>query len=162
MRSWHARSGSWYEGNQAADAGRPAFEIRVLLAATLAASYGIYSGFELCENVAIRSDSEEYLDSEKYEIKVRDWNQPGNITPLITRINKIRRAHTAFRQNRTLAFHTSDNLAILWFSKHVPGDGVLVAVNPGFPFLPAPDGPFIHPKAAAPTRSFFIAPSSRF
>ena len=72
LRSWHARSGSWYEGNQAADAGRPAFEIRVLLAATLAASYGIYSGFELCENVAIRSDSEEYLDSEKYEIKVRD------------------------------------------------------------------------------------------
>ena len=109
--------------------GRAAFEVRLLLAATLAASYGIYSGFELCENVAIRSDSEEYMDSEKYEIKPRDWDQPGNIKPFITRVNAIRRAHAALRQNATLTFHACDNPHILWFSKHAPGDDVFVAIN---------------------------------
>ena len=67
--------------------GRPAFEVRLVLAATLSASYGIYSGFELCENVPVRPGSEEYLDSEKYQIKPRDWNQPGNLNELIARVN---------------------------------------------------------------------------
>ena len=68
--------------------GRAAFIMRAVLAATLSSVYGIYSGYELCENAAIPG-KEEYLDSEKYEIKVRDWNAPGNITGIITRINQI-------------------------------------------------------------------------
>ena len=100
--------------------GRPAFEVRLILAATLAASYGIYSGFELCENVAVRPGSEEYLDSEKYQIKVRDWNQPGNLNELIARVNEIRREHVALQQNTTLAFHLTDNPALLWYSKTAP------------------------------------------
>jgi starch synthase (maltosyl-transferring) len=100
--------------------GRPAFEVRLILAATLAASYGIYSGFELCENVAVRPGSEEYLDSEKYQIKVRDWNQAGNLNELIARVNEIRREHVALQQNATLAFHLTDNPALLWYSKTAP------------------------------------------
>jgi starch synthase (maltosyl-transferring) len=102
--------------------GRPAFEVRLVLAATLAASYGIYSGFELCENVAVRPGSEEYLDSEKYQIKVRDWDAPGNLTELIARVNQIRRSHRALQFNDGLRFHHCDNPALLWFSKRVPPD----------------------------------------
>ena len=97
--------------------GKPAFEVRLVLAATLAASYGIYSGFELCENVAVRPGSEEYLDSEKYQIKPRDWNQPGHLKELIARVNTIRRQHPALQQNATLRFHQSSTEALLWFSK---------------------------------------------
>jgi starch synthase (maltosyl-transferring) len=100
--------------------GRPAFEVRLVLAATLAATYGIYSGFELCENVPLRPGSEEYLHSEKYEIKIRDYHQPGNLNELIARVNEIRRAHPALQQNATLAFHNTDNAALLWFSKTEP------------------------------------------
>ena len=109
--------------------GRPAFEVRLVLAATLAASYGIYSGFELCENVGVRPGSEEYLDSEKYQIRIRDWNQPGNLRELIACLNGIRRAHPALQQNGTLAFHGTDNPALLWFSKSAPGDRVFVVAN---------------------------------
>ena len=104
--------------------GRPAFEARLILAATLSASYGIYSGFELCENVAVQPGSEEYLDSEKYEIRVRDWNQPGNLNERIARINQIRRDHPALQSNGGLRFHATDNPALLWFSKGDPGSGV--------------------------------------
>jgi starch synthase (maltosyl-transferring) len=97
--------------------GRPAFEVRLILAATLGASYGIYSGFELCENVPVRPGSEEYLDSEKYQIKPRDWNQPGNLTGLIARVNAIRRQHPALQQNATLRFHSCSAEALLCFSK---------------------------------------------
>ena len=100
--------------------GRPAFEVRLILAATLSASYGIYSGFELCENVPARPGSEEYLNSEKYEIRPRDWNQPGNLNELIARVNQIRREHVALQFNSTLAFHGTDNPALLWFSKAPP------------------------------------------
>jgi starch synthase (maltosyl-transferring) len=109
--------------------GRPAFEVRLVLAATLGASYGIYSGYELCENVPVRPGSEEYLDSEKYEIKVRDWNQPGNLTALITRVNQVRREHPALQQNVDLTFHLSDNPALLWYSKASGGDRVFVVAN---------------------------------
>ncbi len=116
--------------------GRPAFEVRLVLAATLAASYGIYSGYELCENVPARPGSEEYLNSEKYQITVRDWHQPGNLTALISRVNQIRREHPSLQQNATLAFHASDNPALLWFSKTSPGaapgagaDRVFVVAN---------------------------------
>ena len=108
--------------------GRPAFEARLILAATLSASYGIYSGFELCENVPIRPGSEEYVHSEKYEIRVRDWHQPGNLNELIARVNQIRRDHPALQVNGTLAFHATDNPAFLWFSKappaRDPGSGI--------------------------------------
>jgi starch synthase (maltosyl-transferring) len=109
--------------------GRPAFEVRLVLAATLAASYGIYSGYELCENVPVRPGSEEYLDSEKYQIRVRDWNQPGNLKELIARVNAIRRTHPALQWNDTLAFHLTDNPALLWYSKSAPGDRVFVVAN---------------------------------
>jgi starch synthase (maltosyl-transferring) len=113
--------------------GRPAFEVRLILAATLAASYGIYSGYELCENEAVRPGSEEYLDSEKYQIRIRDWNAPGNIRELIARVNQIRRAHPALQFNDGLRFHHTDNGAFLWFSKTAPGpdavDRVFVVAN---------------------------------
>jgi starch synthase (maltosyl-transferring) len=109
--------------------GRAAFEIRLVLAATLAASYGIYSGFELCENTPVRPGSEEYLDSEKYQIKVRHWHAPGNLTELIARVNEIRRAHVSLHQNDTLTFHLTDNPAVLWYSKTAGDDRVFVAVT---------------------------------
>ena len=100
--------------------GRAAFQVRLILAATLSASYGIYSGFELCENVPARPGSEEYLNSEKYEIRPRNWNQPGNLNELIARVNEIRRGHAALQFNETLEFHATDNPALLWFSKAAP------------------------------------------
>jgi len=109
--------------------GKPAFEVRLILAATLSAAYGIYSGFELCENMPVRRGSEEYLYSEKYELRVRDWHQAGNLTELIARVNAIRRAHPALQFNHTLQFHDTDNPALLWFSKQMAGDRVFVAAN---------------------------------
>ena len=70
---------------------------RLVLAATLSPTYGIYSGFELCENKALRAGSEEYLDSEKFQYRVRDWEQPGNIIPLVTTLNRLRREHRALQ-----------------------------------------------------------------
>jgi len=103
--------------------GRPAFEVRLLLAATLAASYGIYSGFELCENVPVKQGSEEYLDSEKYQIKPRDWNRADGLRELIARVNHIRRDHPALQTNAGLNFHATDNPAFLWFSKSARTEG---------------------------------------
>jgi starch synthase (maltosyl-transferring) len=109
--------------------GRPAFEVRLILAATLSASYGIYSGFELCERVPARPGSEEYVDSEKYEIRPRNWNQAGNLNELIARVNGIRRQHAALQQNDTLTFHETENPAFLWFSKTAGRDRVFVVAN---------------------------------
>jgi len=103
--------------------GRPAFEVRLITAATLAANYGIYSGFELCENAPIKPGSEEYFDSEKYQIKPRDWNQAGALRELIARVNQIRRDYAALQQNATLAFHSTDNPHFLFFSKTNQGSG---------------------------------------
>jgi starch synthase (maltosyl-transferring) len=100
--------------------GPAAFEVRLVLAATLAASYGIYSGYELCENVPVRKGSEEYLDSEKYQIKIRDWTRAGRMRELITRVNQIRREHAALQHNTALTFHDTDNPSLLWFSKAAP------------------------------------------
>jgi starch synthase (maltosyl-transferring) len=97
--------------------GRPAFELRLILAATLAASYGMYSGYELLENQPVRPGSEEYLDSEKYQFRPRDFGQAGPMRELIARVNEIRRAHRALQQNATLAFHETDNGALLFYSK---------------------------------------------
>jgi len=109
--------------------GRAAFRIRVLLAATLSPIYGIYSGFELCESTSVRPGSEEYLHSEKYEIRVRDWEAPGNINDEITAINRIRRENPAFRRFTNLEFMHSENDLVLSYHKHAPGNDVLIAVN---------------------------------
>ncbi len=111
--------------------GRPAFKLRLVLAALLSPSYGIYSGYELAENVAVRPGSEEYLDSEKYQHRPRNWDDPGSLAPWIARVNRIRRTHTAFRRLTNLWFHSIDNDALLAFSKVAPGrtDAVLVVVN---------------------------------
>jgi starch synthase (maltosyl-transferring) len=97
--------------------GRPAFIMRAVLAATLSSVYGIYSGYELCENEAIPG-KEEYLNSEKYEIKVRDWNgAPGNIVPIIARINQIRRNSPALQTYNEVLFLGSNNESIIAYAK---------------------------------------------
>ncbi len=96
--------------------GRPAFLIRAALAATLSPIYGIYSGFELCENAALPG-REEYLDSEKYQWKERDWNAPGNIKDWITKLNRIRRENRALHEYSNLRFHQAEHDQILFFSK---------------------------------------------
>lgn len=105
--------------------GKAAFKIRVAVAATASPSWGVYSGFELMENVA-RPGSEEYIDNEKYEFKPRDWakaRRDGNsISDYLTRLNQIRAAHPALQQLRNLSLHWSDDDSILVFSKRIPGE----------------------------------------
>ena len=110
--------------------GRPAFKIRLLLAATLGASYGIYSGFELCEHRAVPG-TEEYLDSEKYQYRQWDWDRPGHIRDLVTVVNRIRRENPALHWDRSLRFCQTDNPNLLAFSKtSVDGaNALLVVVN---------------------------------
>ena len=108
--------------------GRAPFMIRAVLAATLSPLYGIYSGFELCENAALPG-REEYLDSEKYQFKQRDWNAPGNIKALVARLNAIRRANPALKHLTNLRFHAAENDRILFFAKATGGNLLLVAVN---------------------------------
>ncbi|WP_285596294.1 alpha-1,4-glucan--maltose-1-phosphate maltosyltransferase [Actinomycetospora sp. NBRC 106378] len=111
------------------------FAIRATLAAMLAPSWGVYAGFELFEWQPVRSGSEEYLDSEKYQLRPRDFDRAlaegRSLQPWITRLNEIRRAHPAVRQLRTLRFHDTDNEALLAWSKTDPitGDTVLGVVN---------------------------------
>ncbi|CAL9419155.1 Alpha-1,4-glucan:maltose-1-phosphate maltosyltransferase 1 [Streptomyces sp. enrichment culture] len=113
--------------------GRPAFEARAVLAATLSPSWGIYSGYELCENTPLHEGSEEYLDSEKYQLKPRDWDtaerEGRTITPLITRLNTIRRTSPALRQLRDLHFHHADKDEVIVYSKRKGSNTVLVVVN---------------------------------
>jgi starch synthase (maltosyl-transferring) len=115
--------------------GRPAFMVRLVLAATLSSQYGIYSGFELCENAALPG-REEYLDSEKYQWKERDWNAPGNIKDWITRINLIRKQNRALHFYDNLRFYHSDNDAILCYGKMTAGrDNIIVMVVNLDPFM---------------------------
>lgn len=111
--------------------GRPAFIQRAVLATTLLPIYGIYSGFELCENTPIAPGKEEYLDSEKYQFKGRDWNAPGNIKDILTALNRARRDHRALQEYRNLRFHPSDNDQVIFYSKMTAARDsiVLVAVN---------------------------------
>jgi len=134
--------------------GPSAFRVRAVLAATLSPTWGVYSGYELCENVPIVPGSEEYLDSEKYQYRPRDWEHAASIlppqediSPFITRLNRLRKAHPALHWLRDLRFHYCDNPEILCFSKSTrpgavspgpaqpgtvaggPGDTVLVVVN---------------------------------
>ncbi|MBM7173947.1 alpha-1,4-glucan--maltose-1-phosphate maltosyltransferase, partial [Streptomyces sp. G44] len=115
------------------EGGRPAFEVRAVLAATLSPTWGVYSGFELCENTPVRPGSEEYLHSEKYELRPRDWaaaeREGRTIAPLITTLNAIRRRHRALHLLRNLRFHRADNDALIVYSKRDGDDVVLVVAN---------------------------------
>jgi starch synthase (maltosyl-transferring) len=102
-----------------------------VLAATLVPSYGVYSGYELFENQPAGEDNEEYLDSEKYQLRPRDWESADSMAPVITRVNQIRRRHPAFRWLRNIRFHgTSNDRFLVWTKGNAAeGDLVLVVVN---------------------------------
>ncbi len=108
--------------------GRPAFKLRLVLAATLSSLYGIYSGYELCENVPREPGSEEYLDSEKYERKRRDWSAPGNLVDFVTRVNRIRRENRALQLSTNLRFHGADDPHVVFYGKMTPERDNLVFV----------------------------------
>lgn len=110
--------------------GRPAFQIRLVLAATLSSIYGIYNGFELCENRAIPG-TEEYLDSEKYQYKVWDWDRPGNIKDYIARVNLIRRDNPALHEFENLRFYPADDENVIFYGKSTldGSNTVFIAVN---------------------------------
>jgi starch synthase (maltosyl-transferring) len=116
---WHLQSGeAWM------------FKARLVLAAALSSNYGIYNGFELLEHQPLPG-REEYLDSEKYEIKTRDWNKPGNIKSYIAALNRARRTNPALLQTRNLRFLPVDNDNIIAFTKHDTNAGnvVIVAIS---------------------------------
>ncbi len=113
--------------------GPAAFKIRAALAATGSPSWGVYAGFELFEHVAVRPGSEEYLDSEKYQIRIRDWaaaeSQQRTLAPYLTRLNEIRRQHRPLQLLRNVTIHSSDDDSILVFSKSAGDEHVIVVVN---------------------------------
>ena len=110
--------------------GRMAFATRFVLASTLSSVYGIYNGYELCENAAVPG-KEEYLHSEKYDYKVWDWNRPGNIKQLIATVNRIRRENKALQELTNLRFYRANDDNILFYGKMTPdrSNMVLIAVN---------------------------------
>jgi len=101
--------------------GRAAFRVRLLLAGTLSPLYGIYSGYELAENVPVRPGSEEYLDSEKYQLKQRDYEAPGNLNDDLRRLNHLRRALPALQRADNLTFCPSENDQIVFYLKSGSG-----------------------------------------
>jgi starch synthase (maltosyl-transferring) len=107
--------------------GPPAFEARLVLAATLSPSYGIYSGFEQFENVPVRAGSEEYLDSEKYEAKQRRLDGP--LLPLVRRLNEVRRENPALQRLDNVSFLETENEQLFAFMKREPANVVIVVVN---------------------------------
>ena len=113
--------------------GPPAFKIRAVLAATLSPTWGVYSGFELFEHVALRPGSEEYLDSEKYDFRPRDYAaaeaEGRSLAPYLTRLNQIRRAHPSLHRLRNLTFHPTDSDQVICYSKREGDDTTLVVVN---------------------------------
>jgi starch synthase (maltosyl-transferring) len=113
--------------------GPAAFKIRAVLAATGSPSWGVYAGYELFEHVAVKPGSEEYLDSEKYQIRIRDWEaadaEGRTLAPYLTMLNELRRRHPALQLLRNLTIHHSDDENIIVFSKKHGDDVVLVVVN---------------------------------
>jgi starch synthase (maltosyl-transferring) len=111
--------------------GPPAFKVRAVLASMLAPTWGVYSGYELWEHTPVRPGSEEYLDSEKYQYRPRDWasyaeggaNEGRSLAPYLTLLNELRRRHPALRRLRNLRFHHADDPHIMAFSKCVQADG---------------------------------------
>ena len=116
--------------------GRQAFLIRAVLASMACPVYGIYSGFELCENSQIPG-REEYTDSEKYQFKGRDWNAPGNIKEFLGKLNAIRRENRALQEYANLRIHTAENDSILCFSKATTSlDNIVIVVTTVDPWQP--------------------------
>jgi len=115
--------------------GPPMFKIRAVLASMMSPTWGVYSGYELFEHVGLRPGSEEYLDTEKFQLRPRDWAgaeaSGRSLAPYLRRLNEVRRAHPAMQQLRTLRFHHVDNENVLCFSKTDPAsdDCVLVVVS---------------------------------
>ncbi len=113
--------------------GPAAFKIRAALAATGSPTWGVYAGFELYEHVAVRPGSEEYLDTEKFQIRIRDWEaaeaEGRTLAPYLTRLNDIRRRHPALQRLRNLTVHSSDDDSIIVYSKSEGDDTVIVVVN---------------------------------
>jgi starch synthase (maltosyl-transferring) len=108
--------------------GPPVFKIRAVLASLLSPSWGVYAGYELFEHVAVKPGSEEYLDSEKYQYRPRDWSQPS-LAPYLTLLNMWRREHPCLRWLSNTTFHPTDDDAILAWSKRTGDDVVLVVLN---------------------------------
>jgi starch synthase (maltosyl-transferring) len=118
--------------------GPAAFKIRATLAATSSPSWGVYAGFELFEHVAVKPGSEEYLDSEKYQIRLRDWESAAaegrTLAPYLKRLNEVRREHPALHLLRNIAIHSSDDDNLLVYSKQAAlpdgqSDLVIVVIN---------------------------------
>jgi starch synthase (maltosyl-transferring) len=108
--------------------GPAAFKVRAVLAALTVPSWGVYAGYELYEHVALRPGGEEYLDSEKFQVRIRDWEriekEGWSLAPYLTRLNEIRRAHPALQELRNVTFHGSDNEAfVCWSKRSVSADG---------------------------------------
>jgi starch synthase (maltosyl-transferring) len=110
--------------------GRAAFRLRAALAATLSSAYGIYSGFELCEGTPVPG-TEEYLDSEKYQLRQWDWNRPGNIRVDLTTLNRIRRENSALHDFSNISFYNAFDDNILYYGKMTAAKDnfLLIAVN---------------------------------
>ncbi len=111
------------------EGGRPAFKLRLILAATMGANYGIYSGYELSENRPAKPGSEEYLDSEKYQYRQWNWDDPASLAGLATTLNAARHAYAALQSDWSLRFHDTDNDHLIAYSKREGGTAVLTIVN---------------------------------
>ncbi|MGH2697687.1 MAG: alpha-1,4-glucan--maltose-1-phosphate maltosyltransferase, partial [Actinomycetota bacterium] len=108
--------------------GLPAFKVRLVLAALLSPAYGIYSGYELCENTPVNPGSEEYLNSEKYQIVERNFEAEGNLSRYITRINRMRKAYPVLQHLTNLTFHHVDKPNLMAFSKSLADETPILAV----------------------------------
>ncbi len=113
--------------------GPAAFRVRAAIAATAAPTWGVYAGFELYEHVAVKPGSEEYLDSEKYQLRPRDWEaaelEGRTLAPYITKLNEIRRGHPALQQLRNLTVHSTDDDAVLCYSKRSSDPDAATSTN---------------------------------
>lgn len=112
------------------EGGRGAFVTRAALAATLCASWGVYGpAYELMEHTAVKAGSEEYLDSEKYQLRAWNTGRPDSLAPLLARLNRARKENPALQQDRTLRFHSCDNQAIVCYSKTAGNNAIVVVAN---------------------------------
>ncbi|MGW7351972.1 maltotransferase domain-containing protein [Streptomyces sp. NPDC054784] len=118
------------------EGGRPAFAVRAVLAATISPTWGVYAGYELCEATPVREGSEEYLDSEKFQLRPRDWaaaeRDGTSLAPLLGTLNSLRRRHPALRRLRGTHFHATDNEHVIAYSRRSADpadDTVLVVIN---------------------------------
>ena len=111
------------------DGDESLFRARAVLAAMGSPSWGMYAGFELMEHEVAGRGTEEYLHSEKYEIKVRDWDDPRSLAPFIRRLNDVRRFHPALQRLRNLVVHSTNQTGVIAFSKRNGDDAVLVVVD---------------------------------